>query len=557
MFAISLKNNLAAVIVLSVAVSFSPLFSKAQSADKYSQKNWQLMDLEQDSVYGTSVTKAYNELLKGKKSHRIIVAVIDAGLDTAHEDLQGHIWVNKKEIAGNGIDDDHNGYADDIHGWNFLGGKNNRNITDESLESYREYYRLRPLYANTSDSLQVALDKRKEYRYWLKLENGFKDDSLKTVARIKRVSSLLSMLKSTDSSLHTFLHKDTIYITDVKNAITIDSNKTEIELGKGVIHVYAMRHIPENVSLEELYNQGSEALKSQQTTLASYSTDPNANRKDIVGDDPFNITDTHYGNNNVDAGVPTHGTHVSGIIAAIRNNGIGMDGITDNVLIMPIRAVPDGDERDKDIALAIRYAVDNGAEVINMSFGKPFSPGKKWVDDAVKYADKKDVLIVHAAGNDGKDLDTAMNFPSAVFLNSTAVAPNIITVGASTGGPDSLLAADFSNYGKERVDVFAPGLNVYSTIPGNKYASYSGTSMASPVVAGIAALILEYYPDLTAEQVKYVIEHSVSKFPSQMVKVPGGDTRALFSTLSVTGGIVNAYNALKLASTLKGKRYIK
>jgi cell wall-associated protease len=555
MFSTFLKKNLAAIYIISFAVSISPLHLSAQSTDKYSQKNWQLMDLGQDSVYGTSVNKAYSDLLKGKKSHRIIVAVIDAGLDTAHEDLQDHIWTNKKEIVGNGKDDDHNGYVDDIHGWNFIGGKNG-NITSESVESYREYYRLRTVYGNL-DSTQIPAGKISDYHYWLTLQKRFKDDSVKTIAAITRTAALISTLNRTDSAWENILHKDTIYINDIKTAVAADSTSTAADsLGKVVINAYTKRPYPGNMSLEELSGRLSDGLKSLQNRIANFSVDPNANRRDIVGDDPFNINDKHYGNNNVDAGVPSHGTHVSGIIAAIRNNGIGLDGITDNVLIMPISAVPDGDERDKDISLAIRYAVDNGAEVINMSFGKPFSPGKKWVDDAVKYADQKDVLIVHAAGNDGKDLDTAMNFPSAVFLNSTAVAPNIITVGASTGGPDSLLAAGFSNYGKARVDVFAPGQNVYSTIPGNKYASYSGTSMASPVVAGIAALILEYYPDLTAEQVKYVIEHSVTKFPSLIVKQPGSGNKVLFSSLSVTGGVVNAYDALKLASTLKGKRYL-
>jgi cell wall-associated protease len=549
------NNNLLTIIIVSIAVGISPLHSSAQSTDKYSQKNWQLMDLKDDSVYGTSVNKAYSELLKDKKPHRVIVAVIDAGLDTAHEDLQGHIWTNKKEIAGNGIDDDHNGYADDIHGWNFLGGKNG-NITSESLESYREYYRLHLVYSGITDSTQVPAGKRKEYQYWLKLQQRFNNDSSKTAASIVRTSALLATLKSTDSTWENLLHKDTLYITDIKTAVAADSIATSRDsLAKIIMKTYATRHFADNMSLETLHDRLSDGLKSLQERIKNFSIDPNADRKQIVGDDPFNINDKHYGNNNVAAGVPSHGTHVAGIIAAGRNNGIGMDGITNDVLIMPIRAVPDGDERDKDIALAIRYAVDNGAEVINMSFGKPFSPGKKWVDDAVKYADSKDVLIIHAAGNDNNDLDTAMNFPSAVFLNSTAVAPNIITIGASTGGPDSLLAASFSNYGQKRVDVFAPGQNVYSTIPGNKYASYSGTSMASPVVAGIAALILEYYPDLTAEQVKYVIEHSVVKFPGLMVKKPGSDTMVPFSSLSVTGGIVNAYDALKLAATIKGKRY--
>ncbi len=551
-----IKKHVAAILVVVFAAVISPICSSAQMNNKYSQKNWQLMDLAKDSVYGTSVNKAYDELLKGKQSQQVIVAVIDAGLDTAHEDLQGHVWTNKKEIVGNGVDDDHNGFADDIHGWNFIGGKNG-NITQESYEAYREYYRMRGIYGGVQDSSQVAKDKMDDYHYWLKLQKSHVKDSTTTAGRAKRIISFEGIIKSADSAWEPLLHKDTIYITDIKTAIAADSsNKKADEVGEAVIHLYTSRHIPGTISLESLQGDASDALKSSETTLASYGTDPNANRRAVVGDDPFDIKDTHYGNNNVDAGVPSHGTHVSGIIAAIRNNGIGMDGITDNVLIMPVRAVPDGDERDKDIALAIRYAVDNGAEVINMSFGKPYSPGKKWVDDAFEYAAKKDVLIVKAAGNDGEDLDTSGSFPTPVYLNGK-VAPNVITVGASAGGPDSLLAADFSNYGQVRVDVFAPGQDVYSTVPGNKYDSYSGTSMASPVVAGIAALILEYYPKLTAEQVKYVIENSVSKYPSIMVFRPGSDTKVPFSTLSVTGGIVNAYNALQLAATLKGERKVR
>ncbi|HEY5368677.1 MAG TPA: S8 family serine peptidase, partial [Hanamia sp.] len=254
------------------------------------------------------------------------------------------------------------------------------------------------------------------------------------------------------------------------------------------------------------------------------------------------------------SGVPSHGTHCSGIIAAVRNNGIGMNGIADNVRIMMVRAVPDGDEHDKDIANAIRYAVDNGAEVISMSFGKGYSPQKQWVDDAVKYAKSKDVLLIHAAGNDAKNNDSTFNFPNPVYQDKSGIAPNFITVGASGDPTNGGFTASFSNYGKKTVDVFAPGVNIYSTIPvGNKYAKYSGTSMATPVVAGVAALILEYYPDLSAEQVKYVIDNSVEPI-TEKVKLPGTDSLVNLSDICISGGEVNAYNAVKLASTLKGER---
>jgi subtilisin family serine protease len=264
--------------------------------------------------------------------------------------------------------------------------------------------------------------------------------------------------------------------------------------------------------------------------------------------------DKNYGNNNIAAGNPSHGTHVSGIIAATRNNGIGMDGIDDQVYIMALRAVPDGDERDKDVALAIRYAVDNGARVINMSFGKYFSPGKKWVDDAIRYAEDHDVLIVHAAGNQSRDMDSIAHYPIPVYEKAGRNSCCYITVGASAGGPDSLVLARFSNYGKKEVDLFAPGVKVYSTLPANQYATYSGTSMAAPVVTGIAAMLLEYYPSLSARQVKYILMHSVMTLPVSQVKWAATGKMIDFNQLSVTGGIVNAYNAFMLASTIKGER---
>jgi subtilisin family serine protease len=279
-------------------------------------------------------------------------------------------------------------------------------------------------------------------------------------------------------------------------------------------------------------------------------------RQDVVKDNYNDINDRFYGNNDLMGTDASHGTHVAGIIGASRQNKIGINGIANNVEIMTIRAVPDGDEHDKDIANAIRYAVDNGAWVVNMSFGKSFSPEKKWVDDAVKYAESKGVLLVHAAGNDSKNIDTEDNFPSRNFEYDTLkVFSNWINVGAS-GATETDLAASFSNYGKREVNVFAPGVKIYSSIPGgNTYGDKDGTSMASPVVAGLAALILSYYPDLSAEQVKNIIEQSAMKPSTISFTKPGTeDEQISLDQLSRTGGIVNAMDALKLASTTKGER---
>ncbi len=515
---------------------------KAQSS-LYNAHGWQLQDYRRDSVFGAGVNRAYEELLKGKKASPVIVAVIDAGLDTAHEDLVGHVWTNKGEIPGNGIDDDHNGYVDDIHGWNFLGGKDGRNITIESYESYREYYRLKN---------EAANNKFPDTDYAEKVRKYLVKDSLQFAQAVYFLNQLIPQMRMADSIFRLKLHRDSVFARDVANFQSSDSSL--ILLKKNTLMYFKKYGIMPEMSLGSFIAEADDYLQDSREKLKYFTGDPNSLRREIVGDDYNNINDRNYGNNNVAAGKPTHGTHVAGIIAATRGNGKGMDGIDAEVYIMALRAVPDGDERDKDIALAIRYAVDNGARVINMSFGKYLSPGKNWVDDAVRYAEEHDVLLVDAAGNESQNLDSVIHYPNPQFGSSGRNSCCWITVGANAGGPDSMVLANFSNYGKNEVDLFAPGVKVYSTLPGNKYASYSGTSMAAPMVAGIAALLLEYYPKLSARQVKYILVHSVMKVPADKVKWPGNGQWIDFSQLSASGGIINAYNALKLAATMKGER---
>jgi subtilisin family serine protease len=417
-------------------------------------KNWHLLSKDADKVYGTGVVKAYEELLKGKTPNPVIVAVLDGGIDTLHEDLKANLWRNVKEKAGD-VDVDGNGYKGDVLGWNFLGGPNGQ-VTAEASEYQRVYFKYKPVFENVKDEKEVKSKDKQHYISWVLSK---------------------SLLKKSDT------------------VAPVDYRSKEVK------------------------------------------------------DDYFNEKDRFYGNANLIGDPYFHGTHVAGIIGAVRDNNIGMDGIASAVKLMGIRAVPNGDEYDKDVAMGIRYAVDNGAQIINMSFGKRVSPERKMVEDAIRYAEKKGVLIINAAGNEGTDIDLYPHYPSPFHMKGTGRASNMITVGAS-GATEAGLVASFSNYGVKTVDVFAPGVAIYATLPDNKYSPLSGTSMATPVVAGIAALIKSYYPNLTATQIKSIIESTVTKIDFQVTKPKSGGQKVAMTELCRTGGIVNAYDALVMADKM-------
>lgn len=515
-------------------------------------KGWHMGDKTTDGYYGISMDKAY-EFVKGKPSKTVIVAVIDSGIDTLHEDLKSIIWTNQREIPGNGIDDDKNGYIDDVHGWNFLGGKDGRNVKQDSYEGARVYHNGKAKY-NAPDFNPEALkpEELEQYRYWLKSKERVEGDASGGGADLLFLKKALESSLKNDSILRKEMNKDSYTGNDLE---PFAPTTTQGQRAKsGMIYIFKafnMMDVPNTEFLEgfEDYVSGEEKKKE------AVEKAPRDYRGEIVKDNYYDFNDRYYGNNDVMATSPMHGTHVSGIIAAQRHNGLGMDGVADNVRIMMIRAVPDGDEHDKDIALAIRYAADNGAKVVNMSFGKSFSPEKKWVDEAVKYAESKGVLLVHAAGNDANNVDSTDNFPNTDLSTIKSTATNWITVGASSDplaepGFNSFTAS-FSNYGKQTVDVFAPGTKIYSTLPGGTtYGNQQGTSMAAPVVAGVAAFLLSYYPNLSPQQLKMVIEKS-AVVPEEKVKIPGTEELVPLSAISHSGGLLNAYEAAKLASAIK------
>jgi subtilisin family serine protease len=522
---------------------FILVLATAQPAEKEIPKNWFLLDPENDSLQGVSAERAYETLLKSQPSKMVLVAVIDSGIDIDHEDLKSVIWVNEKEIAGNGIDDDKNGYIDDVHGWNFIGGKKG-NVNADTYELTREYMRLSKKY-DTADSVKNRKKAKTEYAAYLKLKDKYLKLKVKNEQQYLLYSGLFKYTKASIDTLKQYFKTDKLVPDDVKNLTT---DRPSLLFAKSVIgRVY--KTAGDDAPLDEYLSQVKEGVDYFEV-IVKYGYNAEFDSRQIVGDNYSDFFEKGYGNNDVKGPDPLHGTHVAGIIAADRKNNLGIKGIADNVKIMVVRAVPNGDERDKDVANAIIYAIDNGAKIINMSFGKSFSPEKEVVDRAVKYAEQKGVLLIHAAGNEGNDIDVEKNFPTKKYLNGKE-AKNWIEVGASSWGSDENFVGSFSNYGKKGVSLFAPGVQIYSTTPGNTYKNEDGTSMASPSTAGVAALLMSYFPNLTAIEVKDILEKSTRKFDNLKVQKPGSKELVSFSELSSSGGLVNAYEAVKMAKERK------
>ncbi len=504
--------------------SVTAIAKKAPLTEEES-KFWGHSDLVTDSIPGMSLDKAY-DFLQGKKGIEVVVGVVDSGTDLLHEDLKNVAWINSKEIPSNGIDDDKNGYVDDINGWNFLG------------TIYKEHLEYQRIVKDPSIANEESVKEATKF-YDEKVEAAKKNE--------KQYGQMLKMVTNADDALSKHFDKSNYSKDEVTKVATEDTAlKQSIEVAKQMYGFGLSSLAQAKQELSKLVENASSMLSGE---------DLKKEYRSVLGDDPNTMDNISYGD--AATGHSTkdeaHGTHVSGIIGASRNNNIGMNGVATNVKIMAVRAVPDGDEYDKDVALGLRYAVDNGAKIINTSFGKGFSPKKEWVYEAILYAASKDVLIVNAAGNDGKNMDVEKTFPNDSRDLVTEISDNVLTVGAMSANYDENLPASFSNYGKINVDVFAPGVQIYSTTPEGEYAKFSGTSMAAPSTAGVAALLRSYYPKLSASQVKHILMNSGTMINFDVIK-PGSRSRenptgekVSFSELSVSGRVVNAYNALKMA----------
>ncbi|MEJ5994574.1 S8 family peptidase [Pedobacter sp. Du54] len=568
----------------------------AQDKNVILPKNWFNLDLATSGYFGISTEKAYNELLINMKPKvKIIVAVIDGGTDIKHEDLKDVLWTNTKEIPGNGVDDDGNGYIDDIHGWNFIGSKKG-NLTYDNLELVRILRKYKPKFRSTIMTTVLDSSEKAEFRIYKRAEAEFGkkyDEAAQAFPFYIAIKKVLDTVAFTSKK-------------EIPSLEDIDNYKADDEMEEQIKKIIR-KGAKDEGSIEKFYTTIQKGYKELDVMLKYNLNEKYDERAEMVGDDYANSAERIYGNNDVTGPDADHGTHVSGIIGANRANELGILGVANNVAIMSIRVVPQGDERDKDVANGIRYAVDNGARVINMSFGKGFKWDKKIVDEAVKYAESKNVLLVHAAGNDNNDNDEVENYPNKYFDSPEAEAHfkakpkrelgfvppksvenqgsspygndygdqrmgmryrtpvkvvdtakfklphanNWIEVGASAYRDDDELKASFSNYGKFNVDVFAPGFMINSTVPNDKYEEFDGTSMAAPVVSGLSALILSYYPELKASEVRDILIKSVAKVNHKVkYKNDKGETvRSTFNDICVSGGIVNAYNALLMAAT--------
>ena len=530
-----------APIDASLLKSSNSLTLKTEKIEDVQLKVWSATDLATDTIPGMSVDKAYAELIPNLKGINVIVAVIDSGIDIEHEDLKNVIWINKGEIPNNEIDDDKNGFIDDVHGWNFLG-----DIVGENLEFTRIVRRYDTKF-NGKDVAEISEFDMETFVLYQKAKAEQNKNYDETEANRDRYTQMLKQVTDANNQISKKLGKEG-YTAEELAAIIDPSDDEQKNIAVLTQMLSYGGSIPEFMVR---LNGGIDYYDGRMKNHFNMDTD----FRGVLNDNPYDITDTSYGDNDVDGPNPKkedalHGTHVAGIIAAQRGNGIGMDGVAQNVEIMVVRAVPDGDEYDKDVALAIRYAVDNGAKVINTSFGKGYSQNPEWVWEAIKYAGKKDVLIVNAAGNDGVDLDITTSYPNDQNGTGAEMSDNFITIGALNYKYGEEMVATFSNYGATSVDLFSPGVKIWSTTPLDTYEYLQGTSMASPNVAGVAAMIRSYYPKLSAKQVKQVLMDS-GLHTSTPVIVGGEESNIQpFDAISKSGNTANLYNALIMASKM-------
>jgi len=492
----------------------------AQGFAQEKPKDWYNLDFRVETNRGISIDQLYT-VIDSTELKEVVVAVIDNGVDIDHEDLKEAIWLNQDEIPNNDLDDDNNGYVDDIHGWNYLGNPSGENIDHANLELTRMYRAYLEKFESVDvDTLQE--EEIDEFASFKEIESAFQQETRKLKNEFDQYAQLSALYTGALSYMKEKLGTSELTFNQL---IAYDTESSDEE------QVVEFLLMAEKEGLPRYLNDGESYFDS----ALNYHYNLDFNPRSKVNVNILDSAGLMYGNNQVWAAEPDHGTHVTGIIAANRHNNIGISGIATNARIMALRAVPDGDERDEDIARAIRYAADNGAQIINMSFGKPYSPNSEMVDDAIDYALSKDVLLVHAAGNESLNIDETYQYPRGLKKNNRA-KKGFITVGAQTLMDTTYVLASFSNYGMKSVDILAPGEDIYSTVSGNAYKRNSGTSMAAPVISGLAAIYRGLYPKKSAKQIKKIIKKSVVNYKNMTTEI-GGERKKLNEVVRYPGFI--------------------
>ncbi len=501
--------------------------ANANRKARHRLRGWHLSDWKQDSLPGISLEKAYAWLDTHKSGHtgeEVVVAVLDTKLDIRHEAIRDNLWTNPGEIPGNGLDDDGNGYTDDVHGWNFLGNSAGEDVLYQLSETARAARLLEQI-----DTAALRLSDPKRLATLQKYAAAYREDAAFFRENYRALDSILSR---EEAAL-----RDLAALGD--NAALQDGE--------------ALRNGAANQN--EAVLRESRALRDQRKAIAiqkQFFYNPDYQERAITGDRPDDLYDRRYGNPVISGRAPMeHALGVAGVLAARPNNRLGVAGVSEKIRIMPVVMVAEGDEHDKDVALAIRYAVDNGAKIINMSWGKRQSLYPGWVQDAIRYASQRDVLLVHSAGNTADDLDAVDYYPLD-YTPDGEFTESFLSVGALSPRKGPALVASFSNYGQRNVDLFAPGNFIFTPHTGNGYAYKQGTSYAAPLVAGVAALVWSHYPDFTAAEIKDILMASATRVDGE-VYLPrktrsASPQRVPFTRLCKSGGILNAFAALQLAA---------
>lgn len=535
---------LISIVFLFVSTVF-PFVVNAQKKSVLSEeelKTWWQKDIIEDTIPGISLDRAYRELIQNKKGEEVIVAVLDTKIDISHEDIKGQLWINIDEIPNNNIDDDNNGYIDDINGWNFLGNNNGEDILYELVEVARIVQKYQNDFTDMPEE-DLTIAQNELFDTYQKALSIYNDQKHKALEQKERADKAYVDFISAKDFMKPYFKGEKMKIKSLDSL-----KKVEPKLAD---YVDFFKELIEYDITEKDYDYSRDYYNNE---LLMYNIDDDERK--ILRDGNSNFENNNYGNNILDGEVPfEHSIGVSGILAATRNNQIGIDGFSNNIKLMPVIMVCSGDEHDKDVSKAIYYAVDNGADIINMSWGKDFSLYEELVRDALRYAADKNVLLVTGSGNDGRNIDIGQRRFPTDFYNDEEFISNFISVGASSHKMDSTFVTSFSNYGKVNVDVFAPGENIYTTKSRNTYKTSRGTSYSSPIVSGIAALLKSYYPKLTAVELKKIIMDSGTSIDINVIvkKADGSKELVPFTELSKTGKIVNAYNALKMAEEVTRK----